>query len=250
MHRSTRTTGLMRTAPLAHRHVMFVEGDAGGGSPAPAGGQPAGTPAPAPAPAGGEPAAPAPAPPAPKDQPPAAPSPAPGDALPTDPAELQRMILDLRRENGSARTNAKAQAADEARQQLAQDIGKALGLVKDDQPADPAEVARQVADSQATARQAQVELAVFRAAGTHQGDPNALLDSRAFLAKIADLDPTASDFAAKVDGAIKDAVSANPKLKTVQAAGASGADLTGGTGETPTRTPRTLDQAVSAHYGT
>src|SRR5690606_34655657 len=58
-----------------------------------------------------------------------------GDNLPDDPAVLKGMIADLRRENGSARTNAKAQAADEARTALVHELGKALGLVKDGEQA-------------------------------------------------------------------------------------------------------------------
>jgi hypothetical protein len=174
-----------------------------------------------------------------------------GDNLPDDPAALKTMIAELRRENASDRTGAKQTAAEEARAEMAQQIGKALGLIKDDEPADPAKLTEQLTATQAQARQAAVELAVFRAAGSYQGDPNALLDSRAFLTKVADLDPTAADFAAKVDAAIKDAVTSNPKLKTVQAAGASGADHAGGSGEQRnTGKPLPLAQAVSAHYGT
>lgn len=55
----------------------------------------------------------------------------------------------LRRENGAERTNAKAKAADEARAELAQTIGKTLGLVKDDEQADPYRSAR--ADDSASA---------------------------------------------------------------------------------------------------
>src|SRR5690606_36565916 len=118
-----------------------------------------------------------------------------GDNLPDDPAVLKGMIADLRRENGSARTNAKAQAADEARTALVQELGKALGLVKDgEQAPKPEELTAQVQAAQQAARAAQVELAVHRAASTHKADPSALLDSRAFLAKVADLDPTADDF--------------------------------------------------------
>lgn len=212
-------------------------GDAGGGAPA-------GDAPPADAPPAGD------QPPAPPGTPPAPPAPPAGD-LPTDPAALHQMIRDLRQENASARTTAKATAADEARTALAQEIGKALGLVQGDEPPDPAKLTEQLTATQAQARQAAVELAVFRAAGAHQGDPSALLDSRSFLTKVAELDPTAADFPAKVDAAIKDAVSTNPKLKTAQVAGASGADHAGGSGEQRnTGKPLPLAQAVSSHYGT
>lgn len=125
-----------------------------------------------------------------------------------DPEAAKAEIERLRRENGTARTNAKAQAATEARNELAQTIGKALGLVADE-PVDPAKLTEQLTSEQAKARQAQVELAVFRAAGDAAGDPAALLDSRTFLAKLADIDP--SDTAA-VTAAITAAVAENPRL--------------------------------------
>jgi hypothetical protein len=50
---------------------------------------------------------------------------------------------------------------------------------------------------------------VFRAAQATDADPSALLDSRTFLAKLADVDP--SDTAA-VTAAIAAAVAANPRL--------------------------------------
>lgn len=174
-----------------------------------------------------------------------------GDNLPDDPAVLKGMIADLRRENGFARTNAKAQAADEARTALVQELGKALGLVKDgEQPPKPEELTAQVQAAQQQARAAQVELAVHRSASTHRADPSALLDSRAFLAKVADLDPTADDFGDKVTAAIKQAVTDNPKLLAAQAAGASSVDHAGGSGEARTRTPKPLADAVAGHYGT
>lgn len=205
-------------------------------------------PAPTPTPA------PAPAPtPAPDPTPPPAPAPSgdpapPDDNVWDDPEKAKAEIERLRRENGNARANAKQQAADEARQEMAQQIGKALGLIKDDETPDPAKL---LADAQTAQRQAQVELAVFRTAAKHQGDPAALLDSRAFLAKVADLDPTASDFEDKVGTAIKDAVAANNKLKAGQVPGASSVDHSRPGGERRTdRPPATLADAVASHYGT
>lgn len=120
-------------------------------------------------------------------------------------AEIER----LRRENGAARTNAKQTAADEARAELAQTIGKALGLVKDDAPVDPAKLTEQITAAQADAKKAQVALAVYQNAGPAGADPLALLDSASFQAKVASLDP--SDTAA-LTAAIQEAVTANPRL--------------------------------------
>lgn len=147
------------------------------------------------------------------EPPAAAPTPDPAPTEPKanvwdDPKAAQAEIERLRRENGAARTNAKAQAAEEARTELAQTIGKALGLVKDE-PIDPATLTESLTTSQAEAKQARVELAVFRNAATAGADPTALLDSTTFLKSVADIDP--NDGAA-ITAAIAKAVETNPRL--------------------------------------
>lgn len=126
-------------------------------------------------------------------------------------------------------------------------IAKALGLKKDE--ADPVKLAEQLAAEQARARQGAVELAVFRTAGKHDGDAEALLDSRGFLASIAELDPAAAGFGKKIEEAIKDAVKNNPKLKAAGQAPAprSGAPVPGGPGGSSAR-PTSLHEAVSKTY--
>jgi len=160
----------------------------------------------------------------------------------------QKLIKDTRGEAAEHRT--KATAAEKKLTEQLDGIAKALGLKGEDKP-DPAELAKQLDEQRTQARQSAIELAVYRNASKHQGDPDALLDSRGFLAKLADLDPAAKDFASKVETAIKDAVKDNPKLKATQAVGSSSADHgAGGSGEQKTRTPKPLDQAVAGHYGT
>ncbi|WP_447643175.1 hypothetical protein [Nocardioides zeae] len=162
----------------------------------------------------------------------------------------QKLIRDTRDEAAKNRTG--KSAAEERQQAIMVAVAKAAGLKidGDDQPT-PEQLAEQLNASQTQAREAAVQLAVYREAAKHQGDPDALLDSRAFLAKVSDLDPTAGDFASKVETAIKDAVNSNPKLKTVQAAGSSSADHgAGGSGEQQARTPKSLADAVGGHYGT
>ena len=134
-----------------------------------------------------------------------APSTSPWD----DPAAAKAEIERLRKENGATRTNAKAQAAEEARVSMAQEIGKALGLIKGDEPADPVKLTEQLTAAGAEARQAKIELAVFRAAQATDADPTALLDSRTFLAKVATVDPSDS---AAIEAAVAEAVAANPRL--------------------------------------
>jgi len=121
-----------------------------------------------------------------------------------DPAVAKAEIERLRKENGADRVNAKAQAATDARQQILKD----LGLIEGDEVVDPAKIAAQLAASGADARQARVELAVYRAAGTI-ADPSALLDSTSFLASLKDIDPTDT---AAITAAITAAVESNPRL--------------------------------------
>lgn len=151
----------------------------------------------------------APAAPAVTNGAPPATDPPPANDLPTDPAALQAMILALRKENGADRTNAKQAAADAARNELAQTIGKALGLVQDETPIAPEALAAEIVTHKTDAQQARVELAVFRASGAAGGDPAALLDSTSFLATLKDVDPTDT---AAITAAITAAVTSNPRL--------------------------------------
>jgi hypothetical protein len=172
-----------------------------------------------------------------------------GDGLPTDPAELQRMIVDLRRENASARTTAKANAADEARAALAQDIGKALGLVQNDnKPPTPTQLTEALAGRDAELTQTRLEFAAYRAAGKVGADVDALLDSRAFATALGDLDPAADDFPTKLDALVKTSLDNNPRLRARVAAGASGVDHTGGTGEPARPEPTSIGDAVRNMY--
>jgi hypothetical protein len=143
--------------------------------------------------------------------PPAAPAAPPADPPATpwsDPAAAEAEIKRLRAENAKDRTAAKAQAAEDAKKEYAQAIAKALGLVEDDAN-DPAKLTESLTTSQAEAKQARVELAVFRSAAAAGGDPAALLDSSSFLASLAAVDPSDS---AAVTAAIQAAVAANPRL--------------------------------------
>lgn len=125
-----------------------------------------------------------------------------------DPERAARLIENLRREKAALKGSA-TKAAEAAKAELAQTIGRALGLVTDDQPADPAALTAQVREASAQAQQARLELAVYRAAQGGNADPAALLDSRAFLEKAATIDPSDS---AAVSAAIAEAVAANPRL--------------------------------------
>lgn len=128
----------------------------------------------------------------------------------------QKIIKDARDDAAKARVNAKQSAADEARKALTNDIAKALGIVTDDTPAEdqltPEQLRDLLAGERSTAKMARVELAVYR---TAQGGANfnaaALLDSRAFLDSIKDIDPSDNEALATK---IAEAVQAQPWLAT------------------------------------
>lgn len=220
------------------------------------GSQPTGEPTPTPPttpPAFLPPTAPA-APPAepPKPAPPAnkpADPPADGD-ISSLPDWAQKLIKDARADAGKARTDAKTKAADDARDNLVNQLGKVLGFVKDDGDKLTAEQLTAKLDaSTKSATRAAVELAVFRGAGKHGGDPEALLDSRAFLDKVHALDVDAKDFATQLDAAIKAAVESNDKLKATGQAPPpkSGNPLNPTPGATGR--PTSLGAAISSAYG-
>lgn len=155
----------------------------------------------------------------------------------------QKIIRDGRKEAQGLRQTreaAIAQAKKAAADEVAQSIGKALGLVEDEP--DPVAAAAAAAEAVATAsaeiaasrgeaRLARVESAVLRAAPSPSiGD--ALLDSRTFAEKVAALDPTADDFHALVAQEVADAIEKNPTRFATQApapapASTGGSPITG-----------------------
>ena len=169
-----------------------------------------------------------------------------------DPAKAKAEIERLRKENGNARTSAKQQAAQEARDEL---LTK-LGLKDGDKPVDAEELARQLAakDTDLSAKDQKiraltVENALSKAARRAHADEDLLIAVLAHKGTLNDLDPSEKDFTKKLDALVKAELDENPKLKAVLAAGASGADLTGGSGEKRNRSNVTLDGALTSHYG-
>lgn len=212
---------------------------------------------PTPAPTGAPPAASAPQSPAaqevPKPTPPAKPAEPTEDHAATI-ARLQKELADVRKEAAGARV-AKGKAAEDSRNEITQLIGKALGLIDDNTPPDPAKLAEQISTQSARngelekqLRQRDVELAVHALAAKHGALASSLLDSRAFARAVAELDPTAKDFTDQLDAAIKTAVEQTPAFKAAPPAGRSGPDLTGGTGERGRARPTSLGAAISAAY--
>ncbi|WP_061960643.1 hypothetical protein [Demequina flava] len=201
-----------------------TDNGAGGGSTPPEGGTPPAAPSATP-----------PATPPATPTPPAAPEGDKGNAwdgkVESLPSGAQDLIRQLRSENAQKRT--KASEAETAQRDAVMALAKAVGLELPEgaETPDPAAMAQQLVDSQTEAKDAHIELEVYRTARDHGGDPARLTDSRTFLAKVADLDPTDEDFTTQVTDAAKAAVTANPSLTAVQVAGQSTVQHPGGSGE-------------------
>lgn len=181
-------------------------------------------------------------------QAPAAP-PAPGDGLPDSADELKAIIARLNREAAGHRVAkneieqqtaaAIAKAVEQAQAEQAQSIGKALGLIKDEgQQVTPDQLTAQFAEKEAGLLKQIRDLTVNNAlsgalAGTHPGARDALIGS----GKLADLDPTADDFAAKLQAVVTEYLDANPYFRVttpvVPQAGSSGGDFSGRSGANP-----------------
>ncbi|MDN5667032.1 MAG: hypothetical protein L0G87_01385 [Renibacterium salmoninarum] len=144
-------------------------------------------------------------------------------------------VKSLRQSEAAARV--KARDAEAAANQKIKDALKALGL--NDEAEDPLKAAQEQANTnaaerdaaRAAARDTAAELVVWRSASELGINPVAVTDSKAFERAIKDLDPSEPSFADAVKTAATKAAETNPLLKSAQAAGASGADFTGGTGE-------------------
>jgi hypothetical protein len=173
-------------------------------------------------------------------------------------ARLEKELAYARKDAGKARTAAKQQAADDAVKDLTAKLGKALGFVTDDAPPDPKALADAIAkkdtalsEKETALRAKDVELAVWSRADKLKAKAGALLDSRAFVAKLASLDPSEEGFQGALDKAIKDAVKDNPAFAIGQPAGQSGGDLSGGTGEGAAKQrPTSLSAAVRGAFNT
>lgn len=149
-----------------------------------------------------------------------------------DPETAKAMIAKLRRENATDRATARDTAAREARESLAKDVAKALGMDTGDESPDPdalTKQAQEIDQARTDAATARAEVAVLRTAAAAGADGDALLDSRAFMASLAETDT--SDTSA-VQQLIAAAVDENPRFRVaLVATGASAADHAGGSGE-------------------
>lgn len=137
-------------------------------------------------------------------------------------------------ENRTKARDAEKQAKDEADARV-KAILEAAGI-KTEGDEDPEAAAKAQAEQNASRAeaaeaerdQAKRELAIYKQANKSGADTDLLLDSTSFLNATKDISP---DDAEAIETAIKKALETNPRFKSAQAAGQSGADFNGGTGE-------------------
>ncbi len=180
-----------------------------------------------------EPAPPVPTPPAP----PAAPA-APSEPN-TDPAaenidELpewaRKSLSKANSEAAKYRTAAQEakDAAERAQSDLVQNIGKALGLVKDDETPTVESLTESLQQRDAALNSTssdnsalRAENAVLRYADKHGADADLLLNLRDFTEKLAAIDPAADEYASQVESLIKTTVESDARYRKVQVAARS-----------------------------
>ncbi|MFJ7208225.1 hypothetical protein ACIQWR_32450 [Streptomyces sp. NPDC098789] len=177
------------------------------------------------------------------------PNPAPnGPPAPTTGTEQQLADATTRAEQAAAERDELRTALDA--------VTKALNPNGGEAEQDPTKLAaavaerdRLLADHAAELRSARVELAVARAAADAGARGDRLLNSRSFLASVAQLDPADVTFETKLGAAITAAVTADPDLYRAAPAGPprGGAEFHGApAGE---RRAASLHDAVAARLG-
>lgn len=168
-------------------------------------------------------------------------------------AEEHAALKAVREENAQLRI--KVRDADKTTNDRLTKVAEALGIKvgKDEDPVKVAQAAAAEAEKGRDAAQAEVrslraEVIVWRNAAAMKVNAAVLTDSRSFERVVAQLDPEADDFEAKVKKAAQDAAKNNPALQAQAAAGKGGADFNGGTGEGAKRAT-SLGEAIAARMG-
>lgn len=133
------------------------------------------------------------------------------------PAPVAKVIRDARKDSASARTTAKATAAQDARNELVSQFAEVLGIGKGEgeTPPDPKALTEHLQRAQSENVQTQLELRVYKAAGkvgVGAADVEKLLDSRAFSEEIDNLDVSnLAEFDAAVTELIKGRMANQPQ---------------------------------------
>jgi hypothetical protein len=135
-------------------------------------------------------------------------TPAPAAAAPVvdQAAETEKWKAIARQNEARAKANADAAKTSEQQRELLAKVAAQLGLTTET-AADPAAIAAKLAAAENESRSRAREIAVLRAAQGLGADGDALLDSRGFMAQLADIDPT--DISA-VKAVVTAAVAASP----------------------------------------
>jgi hypothetical protein len=144
-----------------------------------------------------------------------------------DPEKAARALENAR--NGEKTEKQKRQAAETAVKEMQAKLAELLGLEKDEKP-DVEAVARELSVAKEEKKRYMIELAAYKASAKAGVNADALLDSRSFLSKVADLDPASETFETDIAKAVSAAVEANPLLKGSPVTPAvSGGDFSSGT---------------------
>lgn len=125
------------------------------------------------------------------------------------PANVQNLITSLRQEAGAARNRAKANAAEQARSEVMQQVSQALGLTEP--AADPQQLTEQLASTRLAEAEARAELQVTRTALRLGADAERLLDSRAFIEQVNGL--SEERFDAELERLIRQRLDADPQMR-------------------------------------
>jgi hypothetical protein len=153
----------------------------------------------------------------------------------------------------AAANRVKARDAETAAEARINKILEAAGIKTAEEPLDPAKLTADLSAKDQAIRALTVERALDKAARKAGADEDLLDAVLTRKGALAELDPSSADFAQQLDALVKAEVDANPKLKAVRATGASGIELSGGTGEQgqiteqqlKTMTPEQIVQAQS-----
>ncbi len=160
--------------------------------------------------------------------------------------KLRRENAKHRRESKAAIAKAREEAAEEARDEFARDLRGAFGIDDDDEDFDPDEI---IAQANERAHEADSRLAQYRikdtlntAARKAGADESLLFPYLRGSGALDGLDPADDDFDELIVELVEDAVDANPKLKLdAPAPRRSGGDMSGGNGESKSKSPKTID---------